>query len=162
MKKVLRRLLPVMILLMTAIALTGDQPWFDMENCAFCRQLTKDPLLLDNMTWELHEISNGVLTVTMVEPEFRASYVEAQKEMKRVGDELAQGKQDIHMCGHCETYGRLMMSGAKTEHVSTSMGDISLITSDKPELIAMIKQYGKRTMEELAKMDQTQKTEKKE
>ena len=52
MKKVLWRGLPIAIAVTAAIAFGGDTPWFDMEKCAFCRTLTEDPHLLENMTWE--------------------------------------------------------------------------------------------------------------
>jgi len=156
MKKVLWRGLPIAIVVMAAIAFAGDKPWLDMEKCAFCRTLTEDPRLLENMTWEHHEISDGYLTVTMVEPEYHDSYIEAQKAMQKVGDELAQGKGGIYMCGHCRAYGNLMMSGADIEHVSTALGDIVLITSDKPEIIAMIKDYGNRSKEEMARLEQAE------
>ena len=30
----------------------GETAWFDMEGCAFCKNLVKDPALMKNMMWE--------------------------------------------------------------------------------------------------------------
>jgi len=77
--------------------------------------------------------------------------------MEAVGQEWAKGNPDIKLCGQCEFYGKLMTSGAKFEYLSTSAGDIVLITSDKPETVSMIKEYGKRNREELAKQVEPKK-----
>lgn len=144
--------------LLLAVTVAGDEkPWVDMDKCVFCRHLTKHPGLLDHMTCEHHEISNGHLMATVVDPEFRAAYVESQKAMEQVGMDMAQGKIDpttVYMCGSCEAYGSLLMSGADIEHITTGFGDIVLLTSDDPDLVGKIKEYGRHWTEEMAKMEQ--------
>lgn len=162
MKKSVLQGIVLALVAMAAFALAGDKPWFDMEKCAFCRTLSQEPHLLENMNMEYHEITNGYLTVTVVKSEFHDSYVRAQKEMQKLAERMAQGEEDIYVCGHCEAYGNLMMSGAQIEHVSTAFGDILLMTSDKPEIVDMIKKFGSRSKEEMAKMEQREKVESKD
>ena len=146
------------VTMLVAITAVGDEkPWFDMEKCAFCGQLTKHPGLLDHMTCEYHEVSNGYLMVTVVDSEYRPAYIEAEQAMEKLGADMTSGKVDpttVYMCGSCEAYGGLMMSGANIEHIPTRLGDIMLITSDKPDVIAAIKEYGRRSTEEMAKLEQ--------
>lgn len=131
----------------------AEKPWFDMANCSFCKHLVKDTMLLENMTWNHYDISNGVMAVTTVKPEYKAAYLEAMKSMQQVGEDMAAGKVQVQMCGHCENYGKLMMSGANMEYVQTDVADIVLMTSDKPEIVEMIKKFGQRNREELAKWE---------
>jgi len=126
-----------------------DKPWFDMENCAFCKCLTEDPHLLENMSWEYHDIDNGLLSITTVTPEFKESYLKAQKEMEKLAMEMSSGNTAVQTCGHCEYFGKLMMAGAHFELVESGVGYIMLITSDKPEVLKMIQEFGRRNREEL-------------
>lgn len=146
------------VMLLIAVTAVGDEkPWIDLDKCVFCQQLTKHDRLLDHMTCEHHEISNGHLMATVVDPEFRPAYVEAQKAMEQIGMDMAQGKIDptkVYMCGSCEAYGNLLMSGAIIEHIPTKFGDIVLVTSDDPAVMKKIKAYGRRWTEEMAKMEQ--------
>ena len=137
----------------SAISAQTEKPWFDNANCSFCQFLTKDPKLMENMTWEHHDISNGLLVVTTVKPEFKKSYLEAMGGMEKLSQEMMAGKQDVKLCGHCEYYGKLMMSGAKFEHIAAKAGDIVLITSDNPDVLKMIREYGQRTRDEMAKLE---------
>ncbi len=73
--------------------------------------------------------------------------------MTKLGEEMAKGKTDVKMCGHCEYYGKLMMSGVKMENVVTSVGEVTLMTTDNPETLKMICEYGRRNKEEMAKME---------
>ncbi len=149
------------ITLLFAVSIAGDEkPWIDLENCIFCQQISKHEGLIDHMTCEHHEISNGHLMATVVDPEYRPAYVEAQKAMEQTGMDMAQGKLDptkVHMCGSCEAYGSLLMSGAIVEHLPTKFGDIVLLTSDDMNVVKKIKAYGRRWAEEMAK--QKQKTD---
>ena len=144
---------------------TSEAPWFDMENCAFCKHLLKDPKLLENMIWEHHDISNGLLMVTTVKPECQKSYQEAMGAMMDLGQKLEKGEvdmKDIKMCGSCQHWGMLEKTGAKFEHVQGKTADIMLMTSDKPEVVKKIQEYGQRSREELAKMEAKKKAEKSE
>lgn len=142
------------VVLILGIGVSGqEKPWFDMENCSFCKPLLEEPGLLDNMIWEHHDISNGLLAITIVAPGFEKAYQKAMESMQKVAQDMAQGGKSVEMCGHCQYYGMLMMSGAKLEPVKTGAGDIMLITTDKPEILEKIREYGRRNREELAKME---------
>jgi len=142
--------LALVILALPVVA--QEKPWFDMPNCDFCRFLIQDTNLMKNMIWEHHDISNGLLTVTAVKPEFKDSYEAAKAGMAALGEEMAKGKTDVKMCGHCEYYGKLMMSGVKMENLVTGVGEINLMTTDNPETLKMICEYGRRNKEEMAKL----------
>jgi hypothetical protein len=138
----------------------GESAWFDMEGCAFCKNLVKDPHLMENMTWEHHDISNGVVTITTVKPESRKSYIEAKTAMMDVGKKLETGQltmDKVPMCGHCQTYGKLMMMGVKMESVEGSQADVIIMTSDKPEVVKEIKAFAQKNRDEMAKMEQAEK-----
>ncbi len=141
----------------------GEAMWFDLENCAFCKHLSKDPQLMNNMKWEHHDISNGAVTITVVKPEFKKAYLEAQTAMMDVGKKMQTGElkmADVKMCGHCQTYGKLMQMGAKMEHVQSELAEIVIMTSDNPEVVKEIKGFAQRNRDEMAKMEQAEKAEK--
>jgi hypothetical protein len=158
MKKISSYFMFAVMILIAVSALGDEKPWIDVDNCIFCQQITKHEGLWDHMTCEHHEISNGHLMVTVVDPEFRSAYVESQKAMEQIGMDMAAGKIDptkVYMCGSCEAYGNLLMSGAIVEHIPTKFGDIVLVTSDDPVLMKKIKAYGRRWEEEMAKKENT-------
>ncbi|MCK4633068.1 MAG: hypothetical protein KAT79_07325 [candidate division Zixibacteria bacterium] len=150
------------VLLMTA-AVVGEEeaPWFDMENCGFCKFLLEDPELLPNTTWEHHHISNGAVSVTTVKEGFKESLAKAMAQMDETGKRMEAGE-EVPMCGMCQAWGALMAKGAKFELVETIHGDVVLTTGDTPELIAEIQAFATRTTEELAKMEAAMKAEMKE
>ena len=67
---------------------------------------------------------------------------------------------DVKMCGSCQGYGKLMMMGAKMEHVQGTFADVTLMTSDNPEMAKEIKAFAQRNRDEMAKMTEAEKTEK--
>lgn len=143
----------------------GEAPWFDLENCAFCKHLTKEPQLMHNMKWEHHDLSNGAVTITVVKPQFRAAYMEAGTAMEDLAKKMETGEvnpADVRMCGSCQYYGKLMMMGAKFEYVQSDLADLVLITSDKPEVVKEIKVYAQRNRDEMAKWEKAGKPEKSE
>ncbi len=160
MKKEKLAFIAVVVLLFAALLYAADEkPWFDMKNCEFCKNLLDDPKLLDNMTWKIYDISDGILTVSTVKPEYQKSYDKASKAMETIGMKMMSGEinpMDVKMCGSCEYYGKLMMMGAKMETIKTDNGDITLMRSDKPELVKMIQEYGHRSNEAMAEMDKAE------
>ncbi|MEZ4388940.1 MAG: hypothetical protein R3D98_15450 [Candidatus Krumholzibacteriia bacterium] len=156
-------LLGLALALIALPVVAGDQPshqsasgWFDMENCAFCKNLVEDPGLLSHMTWESHEISNGAVTIATVDPAYRASYEKAGKAMETLGNKMMNGEVNpmtVKMCGHCQMFGQLMMAGARMEEVHGDLADVSLITSDNPDVVKMIHQMTERDRKEMAMME---------
>jgi hypothetical protein len=141
----------------------GEVAWFDLENCDFCKHLTKDPQLMQNMKWEHHDIANGAVTITVVKPEFRKSYMEAGTAMEALAKKMETGAvnpADVKMCGSCQGYGKLMMMGAKIEYVKSELADLVLMTSDKPEVVKEIKAYSQRNRDEMVKWEKMEKVKK--
>lgn len=152
MKKCL--LIAAVMLFTFAVVFAGDAPWFDMKKCIFCQKLSDHDGLLDHMKWEHHIISDGCMSVTVVDDDYTDEYKTAMDEMMKVGTELSQGKiADPYMCGHCQAYGALIMKGVKMESVETSVGDIMMITSDDPALQKEIKAYAEHTMKAMQEME---------
>ncbi len=147
----------VVLLACLGLVAQDEKPWFDMKNCEFCSNLCKDPHLLENMTWNHYDISNGLMSITTVKPEYRESYLEAQKAMQALGEEMMAGKKEVKMCGMCENYGKLSGLGAKVEVINAKEGDVVLMTSDNPEVVKLIHEHGQRTREEMAKMESMEK-----
>jgi hypothetical protein len=172
MRNTFNALLGLLLVLTVAVSAAGQEEnivtgpqWFDMENCAFCKNLTAQPGLMDHMTWEHHDIANGVMTITTVHPDHKTAYLKAQHDMQAIATDLAAGKRtmaDTPMCGHCMAYGMLTMSGAKMEYVAGATADVILITSDNPETVAKIKEFGQRNRTELAAMQAAKEAAKKE
>jgi hypothetical protein len=137
----------------------ADEPWFDMPNCGFCKHLLTEPGLLENMTWEHHNISNGLVTITTVNDEYKDAYKKANLAMEETAKKMEKGE-SVRMCGSCMEYGNLMMAGVKIEHFETMHGHVTIMTSDKPELVAKIQAWGTRNTDEMKKMEQMGKEEK--
>jgi len=160
MKKAALLLVALVVVVFAPATDAGETSWFDMENCVFCRHLTEDPGLLKHMSWEHHDINNGAVTITVVDPEYRDSYMSAQKAMMEEGRKLQSGEvafTEVTMCGHCQNYGRLMMMGVAIEYVQGETAYMILMTSDDPEKVKEIKAYAQHNREETARLKEAGK-----
>jgi hypothetical protein len=137
------------IMLIVPMAFAGD--WFDMEKCAMCKVLTTHEGLMENMTWEHHNLKNGIVTISTVKDSHMEAFRKANAEMNAVGEKIMKGEQ-LPMCGMCNALGGLMMKGIDMEYVETTHGDIWLMTSDKPEIVKEIHSWADRTKKEMALM----------
>jgi hypothetical protein len=154
----------ILLMCLAVPALAGDphaqamktkSGWFDMENCAFCKNLVKNPELLNHMQCENHATANGAVSVTIVEPAYKAAYAEAMGAMMALGEQMHSGKVDptkVKMCGHCAAYGQLMMAGVNMENVDGETADVMLMTSSDPQVIAKIHEYVTRTNQEMGEL----------
>ena len=147
MKKSLYFALAVAVLL-TAPATAGDMAWFDMQNCSMCKHLGSQTGLMENMTWEQHRFSRGMVAVTRVKPDHLEAYRAAHADMMKTGDLLMQGQQ-LPMCGSCNALGACFMKGAKQDYIETADGDIWMVTSDNPELVAEIHAWVEHNQKEM-------------
>jgi hypothetical protein len=130
----------------------SDQPWFDMENCGMCKHLKSEAGLMDHMTWENYKIGTGMVSVTTVEPGWEDKYEKVNQKMAATGEKLMKGEQ-MHLCGMCTDFGRIMMTGkVKSDELHTEGGHIWTVTSTDPEVIKMIHAHCDRTNAEYAKM----------
>lgn len=152
MRKMLKlALVPVLLLLGAAAVYGGGQSWFDMEHCEMCKPLAEEPGLLEHVVWEQHNISNGIVSVTTVEKDYLDAYRNAHAKMGHVVERLQKGEK-VGMCGMCTALGAAMMKGAKQEVVETTYGDVMILTSDKPDVVAELQEWAKRNREEMKKM----------
>ena len=126
-------------------------PWFDLDNCSMCKNMTAEEGLMEHMEWENHLIESGMLSVTLVDPSYAAAFERAMTNMHATGEKLMTGEQ-MYLCGYCQGYGTLMMAGATWEKVDTEAGHISLVTSTDPVVVAQIREFGQRTIDEYATM----------
>lgn len=127
-----------------------EAAWFDMENCDMCVTISSSPHLMENMTWEHFNISNGMMSVSSVNSEFMDAYRTAEKQMDETREKMKAGE-EVKMCSACSAYGELMANGAKHEEFETSHGTVSLLTSNDPELVAMILDWSNKTNAEMKK-----------
>ncbi|HDS02031.1 MAG TPA: hypothetical protein ENO22_13265 [candidate division Zixibacteria bacterium] len=150
--------LGAMLLFGGALLIAGDETakkagksWFDMENCAFCKNLIAEPGLLEHSDWENHKIDNGAIMVTTVEDEYLPAMRKVNANMMAVAEKLQKGEQ-LYLCGMCSAYGELWMSGAKIQTVETNHGYVEIFTSDDPEMVAKIHAFADKNNEEMARL----------
>jgi hypothetical protein len=111
------------------------------------------PEMLEHASWEHHNISNGIVSVTTVDKKYIKNWRAAEANMEKLGKKMEKGEQ-VSMCNCCTAMGKLMMMGAKWESITTSHGNVSLTTSDDPKVVAEIQSWAKKTMSALAMMEQ--------
>jgi hypothetical protein len=142
------------VLLGFAMLAAQEKPWFDMENCAFCKTLTAEEGLMDHFKkWEHHNVDNGSVSISVVDKEYVPAFKRAMHNMEEVSKKLQQGEM-LPMCGMCEAYGELMQMGAKWDEVESDDIFVSLIYSDKADVVAAIHAMTDRTNAEMKKMEQ--------
>lgn len=137
----------------------AQQPWFDMQNCAFCKNITAEEGLMDHITmWDHHNTANGMVTITTIAPEYVDAYKRAMANMEKTGEAMKQGKM-LPMCGMCQSMGMLMQQGAKYETVESGNVFVSMMYSDNPEVIQKIHEWTDHTNAEMKKMEEMPKGE---
>lgn len=146
-----------MIALLCTAAMAGDLaadlPWFDMEKCTFCKHITAEEGLMEHMSFEYHNHSKGIVSIAVVDKEYKEAFARVSKEMEAEGEKMMTSKEPPpYMCGHCAGYGEFIMAGVMPEVVSTSHGEMTLWISDNPEMVAKLHAFAQRTTEEYAKM----------
>lgn len=130
--------------------------WFDMENCEMCKPLTEHPELMNNMSWEQHNITNGIISVTTVREPFMKQFKEAHMKMGACAAKMQQGEK-VALCPSCVAFGKCIMDGARVEQVDTQHGSLMLVMGDTPELVSEIQGWALRTNEEMKKMEAMEK-----
>jgi len=127
--------------------------WFDMETCAFCKNLTTDPGLLEHATWETHAIENGMVYIMTVAPEYAESMAKASAALEELGAKMQSGQVDpatVPMCGSCRAFGELMMAGVKMETVKGDAAEVTIMTSTDPAVVAKMHAMVERNTQEMA------------
>lgn len=157
--RALRISLCVLIVSLALLVVTSadEKPWFDMENCAFCKNLKAEEGLMDNITkWEHHNVKNGTVSITVVNKEYLPAYKRAMDGMEKTSQRMEAGEQ-LPMCGMCEAYGAAMMKGAQWDEIQSGNTFVSIMYSSEPEVISEIHALTDRTNQEMEKMMEMEK-----
>jgi hypothetical protein len=147
------RLVPVALLALTVLAATAalaapaaEKPWFDMENCSFCKQMNQ-PGLMDHFKMEYHDVDNGLVSVAYIDADYWDEFDKAMEGMMAVVKEMESGKV-LPMCGHCEKMGELQMKGVKMERVKSEKCIIHIYSTQDAEVLKEVHAFGDRCAQE--------------
>ena len=132
-------------------AAPGSAPWFDLDNCEMCKNMTAEKGLMENMEWENHLTADGLISVTVVAAGYEEAFGRSMKNMTATADKMMAGE-EMYLCGFCQSYGSLHMTGANFEQIPTKAGMIELVTSHDPAVVASIQKHGQKTIDEYNKM----------
>jgi hypothetical protein len=152
----LRRLIVISLfaLLVAGLSSAADAPWFDFANCSMCKVIGQNPEMMKSISWEQHDISNGIVCVTTVPDKYLDAYRAAHESMAEIGARLMKGEQ-MYLCGSCQALGKCLAENPHQEYAQTDHGDVWILTSDNPEVVAALQEWAKRSTEEMAKMTAT-------
>ena len=128
-----------------------ESSWFDLENCAICKNMSSVKDLMSNIKWENHVIPNGVLSISVIPEKYKEKMETAHEGMEATIERLKSGEA-MELCGFCTSYGALMQAGAESTDLKTIGGDISMLTSDDPAVVEKIQAHGQKTIDEFKKM----------
>lgn len=167
MKKYATALSLSLFIAIVSLSIAGDkaettQSWFDLKNCAFCAPIAAQPGLLEHMKPEYHTISNGLVSVLVIEPGYDGAFKKALEGMTSAYVDMQAGK-GMTICPHCSTMGDIEKNPkVKTDFMQTSFGFITIYTSADSLLVAQIQDFGKKTDEASKQMaSEMMKAEKK-
>ncbi len=147
----------VILLLVGTVTFAQEKPWFDSVNCAFCKLFAAQPGLLDHMTTEYHNISDGLVSVTHIDKGYEDGFKKAQAGIGNVLREMQTTGKMPYSCPHCTMIGEFQMSGVRMEAVNSDYGIINLYTSSDTAMVAKIQDFGKRSAEAQAKAKESKK-----
>jgi hypothetical protein len=126
---------------------TKVAPWFDLDHCAVCKCMASQKGLMESIKWEWHMLDNGAMSVSVVPEGQKEAMKKCHDEMHAVIDKVKKGEK-MELCACCQSYGALEQAGAKFTEIETAAGTISLITSDRPDVVKKIKEHAQKTMDE--------------
>ena len=112
--------------------------------------------MMQQVKWETHLIDDGFISVAVVPEKLKGKMSELKKEMKATIARAKKGD-DVTCCGYCMSMGELIEAGAKQEELSTAGGELMILTSKDPKLVAKIHSHAKKTIAEHKKMEQEMK-----
>ena len=151
MKRLTMVMLAVALLVGISMTQADEAKWFDMEHCAMCKPMMDTPGLMESMTCNQYNISNGVLSVSTVPAGKMDAFTKMCDAMDATGAKLMAGE-SMELCGSCSALSAMFAKGAHFEKVMTSDGDIMLFTADTPELVEGLHDWANKNAEEMAKM----------
>ncbi len=151
------RLAGIVVILLGLVAFAAmaqtEKSWFDMENCGFCKEIVKQPGLMEHMHTDYQNISNGVVSVTNIDDGFWDEYEKAEVGMQKVSEGFQTG-QVPPMCGHCMKMGEFFMKGVSMEGVKSAGQNCVVFIYQSPDsaTVVELQAFGQKSLEEQAKM----------
>ena len=133
---------------------TSEKPWFDLENCAFCKNMSSQPGLMESIKCDTIKLDNGMMMVSFIPDELKEAMSKANKGMEATVKQLEAGKQ-LPLCGFCECFGNLLMQGTKLQKKHGDNSEVTLLTSDDPEIIKQIHTMADRVNKERNQLIET-------
>lgn len=145
-------ILSICVVLIGALAMATDpEPWFDLQNCAFCKQIGAQPGLAEQFNHEYHMLHNGVMSITHVGKEYKDAFAKAQLGMKDVIKEMQAGK-EVKMCRHCSTLGSFYQLGVMPDQITRGEDIIVVYTSADTATVRKLQEFGKNSADAVAAM----------
>lgn len=129
-----------------------EEPWFDMQKCACCKHMGENMDMMKDIKWENHTLENGGMMTAVIPDEHKKRWDAVCKKMEATIEDMESGE-EMPTCNFCKSYMKLMEAGANIEEVETGFGMVTLITSDKADVVDMIHKHIKRTQKESEKME---------
>ena len=133
------------------IARAADEPWFDLEKCAFCKTLAAQPGLLDHMKTEYHNTKNGIVSVTYIEKAYEPAFAKAQESMGKVIADLSAGNH-VDMCKHCSTIGEFYGMGIMPDTIKSEKCIIVVYSSTDAAAVTKLQDFAKKSNAAMAEM----------
>ncbi len=143
----MKKAIVLAILLLAVVVNAGENaPWVDMVNCPICKNVTAEEGLAQNMKWEHHLTSTGMMSIFTIKAEFQPQFDRAKAGMlEKIGKVLDGEKLEI--CGYCTSVTSLLKDGLKSENFVTHSGDVTLISSTDKAMIAKIHTHGQKIID---------------
>ena len=133
------------------------EEWFGMETCEICKPMSGHMHLMEVLKWETHMIPNGFLSISVIPAEHKEEMEKVHAEMEKVIARAEEGEQ-MELCGHCQSWGKLLEAGAQKTELETVGGHITMLTSDDAKVVKKIQAHAQRSLDEFKKMMETQPT----
>lgn len=149
----------LLLIIVSASLIVADETeiaWFDTKECAFCAEVAKQPGLAEHMRHEYHNISDGIVTLTYIDQDYRDEFANMQSGMQKVAASMTPTSMP-KMCGHCAKIGEFYMKGVKMEPVPSEAVTIFIYHSTDTAMVRDIQAFGARCTEEFAKMKAAKK-----
>jgi len=144
----------ILFLTLTVITLTAaaaDEPWFDLEKCGFCKEIAKQPGLVEHMKTEYHDTKTGIISVSYIDKDYEGAFAKAQTGIRQVVADKMAGK-PVVACKHCAAIGDFYGMGIMPESIKSEKCLIVIYSSSDSSVVTKLQDFGKKTNEAIAEM----------
>jgi hypothetical protein len=150
MRKTIVAALALVVIAAGLLVAQEEKPWFDMKNCAFCKEIDAQPGLADHMRHDYFNVSNGIMSVSHIDKEYWPVFERAQAGIAKVVEGMQAGQMSP-MCQHCTLIGKFHMAGVKFEEFKPDFGIVMLWTSPDTAMVTRLHAFADRNNTEFAK-----------